>query len=503
MPHEKDPVGYGQKDPMQWIWLSIAIAVALMIGWQILWATQGQSIKNLSISAAYHLHWIQRPFGVLMSDAYQGAVAHMPQNYEKMIGTDYPDGLASLFMQMALRSVSILLFIPLVGRGAYLIINHQKINFSRQLGTMDVVRAMRERYPRVKPATAVNLTKKDARFGSWASAMNPVEVAAQHRLITLESPETIEDTKAREDLIERLDDLHTAGLESPETYFDGTEQVTFKEYANLRFPTSDPVPEGSRVKTFLDSKDQYVRTLRIDLAATRRYMIATLGPLCQFKHQNMIDIGVLPPAERSLWVIFLACLTQQKSVWDKMEALLNQISDSFKEAPLGTDDHKMNLKGIDSLYYEIKDNTKVKIATNKIARSHAYYYTAFTRLFLMAKDAQGRIRPRDFHWMKVVNRQLYWVIDQATLDTARYEASAVRSHYLAERARNQSRGGQIRAPQIDSALLDFVHRLDKETWTAVPKTDVFSDEEDPNFLRAHWIDGKSKDDVSGAPAKAQ
>lgn len=480
------------KDPFGWLFALFLVTIVLYFLLGYLWSQHSQVVKDFILTSAYYLRWVQIPFSPILSDAYKGALYNLPNLYQNMIGTNYADKYVSPFLQISLRSLGIVAFSIFIPRGIYLIINNDKINFSRSLKLFDLIKIKREFHPRIKPTTSRNLLLEDSRFGSLASQMNPIEFIVQKGMIDLVDPSKIEDEDLREDIENRLENLKIADLRHPATYLKELTAPSFIEYANLKYPTGNANPYSEDMVILMDNIDHYHGVIAVSREKIKDYLIDSLGPRCRYTGKY-IDIRLLPKYERALWVIFMACIAQKKELRVRIESMLDQMSDTFSEGVFGSNIHQMDLNGIDELYDLSISSTKVKLVLAQLAKTHGYYYTAFTGLYTAAKKNYGTITSQDFRWLKITNRILFYAINQIGMERARYEASAIRSHYLAELRHRKSRGKKIGKPQVDSAVLNIIGSLDMEEWTALPQTYEDIDPVSPTFMRRLWIQERKKE----------
>lgn len=475
------------KDPFGWLFALFLVTVVLYFLIGYLWAQHSQLVKNVVLTSAYYLRWLQIPFSPILTDTYKGVLFNLPNLYSSLMDTNYSDKYLSPFLQISLRSLGMVAFVLLIPRGIYLIINNDKINFSRSLKLFDLIKIKREFHPRIKPTTARNLLMEDSRFGSLASQMNPIEFIIQKGLIKLVDPKLIDNSDIREDVEDRLENLKIANLKDPASYLDDLSPLSYIEYANLKYPTGYANSYSDDIAMFMDNIDHYHGVITVSPHEVKQYLIESLGPRCRYTGK-FIDIRLLPKFERALWVLFMACIAQTKETRALVEAMLDQMSDTFSEGAFGSNNHQMDLNGIDELYDISIQSTKVKLVLAQVAKTHGYYYTAFAGLYTAAKKNYGTITSQDFRWLKITNRILFYTINQIGMERARYEASAIKSHYLAELMHRKSRGKRIGKPQVDSAVLNIVGALDMEEWTATPLTYEDIDPKSPTFMRRLWID---------------
>ncbi|UUA75120.1 secretion/conjugation apparatus DotM-related subunit [Cellvibrio sp. QJXJ] len=473
-------------DTFGWIYALFFVFIAVMVLFTFLWSEYSQLVKNIILASAYHLRHIQLPFTFLMSDSYSMALYNMPNLYSNLMNKPYDDEFIIPFLTIALRSIAICIAFLAIPRAIYLIRNNDRINYTRHMNLRQIIEIMREKYPRIKPTTARWLLDEDARFGSLGSQLNPIDLIVQRGLISLCSEDDVDDKVAKLIIKNGLSNIKLAGLKSPDQYLKNRLNMTHIEYAGLKFPTGNLNKSTQDIEFVLDNIELYHGLLKLDVNGLKNYYLSTLGPRCRYV-KNFIDIRKLPPAERSLWILFLACIAQKKELRITINNLLDQFADSFEEGEFNSNNHKIDLSGIDELYEKIIKETSVIIEFARISKAHGYYYTAFTELYTTAKKRFGTITSQDFRWLKITNRILFYSLNQVGLERARYESAAIRSHYLAEKKRNHGLGGKIGHPQIDSAVLNTVYSLDSEGWLARPLTYEDTEPTSKDFMKACWI----------------
>lgn len=473
--------------------IGIYLGILALAG-MFIWTQNELYIKNAILSLAYHSRYIQLPFLELpFVPAYYRDIMHnLPNLYTEMYDTNYKTEYTPLFLKMGLRSVAIVMaaiFLPL---GIYIWANKEKISFTRRLTVEDIININRKVYPRVMPATAHNLLKKDPRFWHWASQLNPIELAFQRGLLSFTSPDNFDDPELKWSVNEHLEDAKEANLIDPVAVREKLGPMSHIHYAGLDFPTACAQRACQELIDAYDGLNFYSHTLEMDIERAREYYTATLGPLCHYSGP-FIDISKLPPNERALWILFLACIAQEESLRNRIDALLDQFSRTFVEDVNGYN-HKIELNGVDELYEEIKEVAKVKIMQRRISKRHAYYYTAFTALYTEALDSFGTITARDFHWLFVTNRLLWLSLNQVGMEVARPEVAGIKAHYLAEKVADNGHGMRIRQPVIESAVLNLYAYLQKEEWVMRQLVDFDTNPDSPTFLRPFWVsDSMNKD----------
>lgn len=472
-------------DPIAILLILAVIFLGAYFGFKWFWGQYEGVVKNGFLWTAYHLRYIQLPFSPLMTDTYKGVLWNLPNVYPDYIGTNYDDSYLPVFMEIAMRNVAMHLAIIFIPFGFYLIMRHDRLSYTREMNVDQLIEVQRAAFPRIRPATNQNLLNKDPRFGNWASAFNPIELAIQRGLMSLESSDRIPEGEHRTVFEDKIQDLMLSSLKDPREYTAVIQGVSVREFAELSWPTANAQPESTPLKQLYDNIDLYHGLLRFDVDKLREYYSFTLGPRCQYGGK-FIDIRPLPPYERTLWVLFMACISQNKDLRKRIEKMLDQLSSSFEEGAFNTFQDSMDLTGVDEIYQLVIKHPKVITQIARISRSHAYYYTAFFDLYVTAKKFYGTIKCTDFHWLRVTNRLLFYALDSVGMDRVRFESAGIKSHYLAERKRRYGRGMRILAPQVESAVLNTIHELQIDGWLAVEVTEIDEDHESTTFMQARW-----------------
>lgn len=109
---------------------------------------------------------------------------------------------------------------------------------------------------------------------------------------------------------------------------------------------------------------------------------------------------------------------------------------------------KLDFSGVDAL---LKKHINNKIVV-KVMQSHAYIFTVMASMLLTARN-DGVFSTADFLWLKPVDRQLWYVLNNVGRQTAFPEIAGFYSHWLAE----LQLGYRLFVPVVDEA----VNALDK------------------------------------------
>lgn len=448
------------------------LAVLFMVIAAVIWYLWSHYRENITLSAldsASLLRYVHYPVMWMYSNEWQQLIRNLPALAAGIDATTTTPQQLHLISQISSRAFHILFCLIAVPYGIYLWINNEKILWQRQFNLDSLIAYKRQFYPRIKPATAKNRIKEDSRFGDWATPLNPIDMAFHCNQAH---------THADAD----LEDITIAGLPKIETALKSCTPLRYHTYKGLNFPLSVVQEKNKEMTHFFDHMSMYKHCIQLDQKKIRSDFIATLGPRCQYKGPY-IDINRLPPIERSLWVIFLACCAQKKEFTESIETLLDQFGDEFDGTNLLSGRPNMNLNGVTQLYKKVIKNTKVKLVMVRIAKQHGYYYTAFTELYRLTNDRYGKIIARDFQFLKEANRLLYLSLSQVGLPSARPETAAIRNHYIYEKQHTKA----IATPQVDSAVLSRVHEIEEDLWTKERCT------KSDRFGAPSWIKEKQTD----------
>lgn len=454
--------------------ISLALAAFIFIGWYI-WTHHHLQLKHVSTTCALYTRYLHYPFLWLYSDSYQQLIKTIPQVLSKTNVDLLSYDQFEIFLWINLKGLSYLLVVISTPFSIYLFKNWEKIAYCRMLNLDSLIEVHRKLHPRIRPATNQNLLKLDPRFGAWATHLNPLQVSMHMGALRTIDPNVIEDDYQRNMVIENIDTIKKTGLPFIEDSLKTLTQMRYREYNGVFFPVSIVQDKNDCLKTIMTHKQQYFQSFSIDLAVVQKYMTESLGPKCVYVGPY-IDINILPPPERAIWMLLTCCLAQDKAVFERIDQLLDQTAETFSAAEDGSP-IEINLAGYTELYNSIKNNLNVKIELTKIAKHHGYYYTAFSELWLRATDSFSRIITRDFIWLKPVNRILYLSLSQQGMEVARPECSAIRCHYNWEKRM----GKRILKPKIERAILNRVNELEEEGWLRQKQTSL------DDIGKAQWI----------------
>lgn len=482
-------------DPAELLWAFLGFSVLVGVLLYLLWEQIHIPIKAATLESSIILRYVQFPLVPFVTDSYANKLLRLNEIRGTVTAESMSNGVLLQLLSISFRSIVILLAFYLIPRSIYLVKNHTKLLYERELNLDSLIELQREKYPRIKPPTATNLLKVDPHFGSWSTHQNQIEFAIDNGLLQFENDLSSLSEEEKNTFEKRVERLALVQLKAPKEYLTGNEGMTLHKFRGLNFPTGFSQEHSDDLKVFYREMTHYLGLLKIKRSNLENYYRQTLGPACIY-HNRVIDINYLPPIERSLWILLCACIASKSELRHgkndsetrsvSIEGLLDQFSSSFVEGEFRSNNHSINLEGVMELYDEVKNDSKVKLALVDIAAGHAYYYTAFTRLYTLAKDAYGTIISRDFIWLKTVNRTLYFALNQIGLEAPRIETSAIRAHYRAE----DKAGMKILTPIIESTILNYHHEMFNQGWLTIQKT------EQDKFGRAHWLGKAPVDEES-------
>ena len=469
----------GNNDPMDAFWGLLIFSLMLFAGLYYLWSQHEIAIKEATMESAMALRYIQFPFTYFGTDSYQNKIFNLDQLRYSVSAENMSNSIFIELLTVSFRSFAILLTLLYLPMGIYRLLTKHKTLFERDLSIFSLIKIQREKYPRIKPPTARNLLEINPDFGPWASHFNPIDLCLQRGMLSIETRMDLLNEQDQAVYNKRLDTLSLVGLKHPSKYLDKEQaEITYTKFKGLKHPTGMAMSETKSMAKFSSELENYIGLLRVDRSEVEQYFKESLGELCRY-NGRAIDINYLPPTERAVWMLLCVCIAGKSNLRKRIEGLLDQMAHSFKEGEhrADTPSHEIDLSGVYELYNEITNNTNVKKTLVEIAQNHAYYYTAFTALYEVAKRVYGTIITRDFIWLKTVNRTLYFSLNQIGLEAPRPETAAIRSHFRAE----EKLGAKISTPMIESCTLNLLHDLQEDGWTSVPVTELCE------FRRAYWI----------------
>lgn len=202
----------------------------------------------------------------------------------------------------------------------------------------------------------------------------------------------------------------------------------------------DPVP--ARLPPFAEAltPEEWVSYCDIPLAnnlpdrdAARRAFLPQLGKRWQ-------GVSALPPYMQALFAAFAIKASGQRTEADDMLAILATLWDPQRGLVLNQD-MKEKIKAA------IADPKQGRIL-EKIAAQHAFVSCALLRCLQFAREQGGVLAPAQFLWLRAVDRNLWYPLNNLGRNAVHIEAAGAITHYRAERSASKP----IPNPQLDPAV---------------------------------------------------
>lgn len=271
-----------------------------------------------------------------------------------------------------------------------------------------ILRNMRY-YPQIRPAFFHDLLETDPDKGPFARAMDYRGFAEKHALLL---------------------DENDAPVPWRSWYSDADDPTTY-EGGETGDPSKPRVPVPFPAKG-------------LDGPATRAVFAAQLGPLWD-GHES------LPVFHRALFGVLVARIARDKLAAD---AALVQMNASWTEKPNGR--HRMKCK----LALRLAAKHHDKFEVSHLYSKHAFRNTLFAALLTEAQGRSGSFPTSMFLWLKVVDRTLFYAMNQVGRAVGWPEAAGVRSHFLAETHRSE----RVDQPVVEPAVRALAAHLAKESY---------------------------------------
>lgn len=161
--------------------------------------------------------------------------------------------------------------------------------------------------------------------------------------------------------------------------------------------------------------------------------------------------GDVPPFVRALFGILAARTARDTKAADNA---LHEMNRSWTERKDGN--HKMKCKKALKLVPKYIGNAEVQ----DVLQRHTHQNTIMSAMLSTAQLRAGAFHSALFLWLKVVDRPLWYAMNQVGRRVAWPEAGGVRAHMLAE----NKRGCAISDPVVESAIRACADHLTKESY---------------------------------------
>jgi intracellular multiplication protein IcmP len=185
--------------------------------------------------------------------------------------------------------------------------------------------------------------------------------------------------------------------------------------------------------------------VRLRVGAAQRVFALQLGPLWDGRPM------VLPPYIQALFAIFAAKAEQDS---DEAQKLIYHIGNSAQSVLRA----KGKVQGIDfnkDLYMRLLQKHIRSKAVGRACGAHAYVYTMLYSMLELART-DGVIASSEFIWLKAVDRQLWYVLNNVGRQTAFCEVAGVFSHWKTEARLRRP----LKVPVVTEAVTALQEALD-------------------------------------------
>jgi intracellular multiplication protein IcmP len=285
---------------------------------------------------------------------------------------------------------------------------------SRVMNIFILARNTMSQFPQIRPAIIENLIKQNPDEGYFRREESPIRFAVKNGLLKVF-------------------------------------KVDFK--GGLLHETVIPTFDKSLAKTqgyefVIDNYTKGISKLHnrgiLDRKKTEEIFIKQLG-------KPWTSSSDLPPFIRGLYAALISFACADK---DLCFQLLDQFNRSWKPPKKGV--ASIDITGVDDVINKYEGHERIQ----HILKSHAYVTTVMSRLLEAARE-KGRIGTSLFIWLKVIDRTLWYCLNQEGGQCGWTEAAGPRAHKLAEK----SVKGPLYKPYVETAVSEFEDYLrDKEGW---------------------------------------
>lgn len=316
-------------------------------------------------------------------------------------------------------------FIPFIGiAGIIFILKKTKTaKFTRKMDIFQLAKLMQNEFPQIRPAIMENLENQHPDEGYFRREDSPIRFAIKHGLITaykinfkgelineIVTP-TFDKKKSKKSLLTRIFSIF---------------------HRKAKSPTSDSSNAQDNKIEYEVIKDHYKKGISklhnrciFDREKAAIVYSEQLGPAWTSSDD-------LPPFIKGLYaaLIAFACTDNENTDYatdkEKSMDLLKQFNKSW-QPPGKKNAAYMNVKGVNKIIKEYESTESIQDVLN----SHAFVSTVFSSLLEKARE-KGKLGTALFQWLKVVDRHLWYALNQEGGACAWSEAAGCRGHKLSE-----------------------------------------------------------------------
>lgn len=290
-------------------------------------------------------------------------------------------------------------FIPFVGiAGIVFVLRKTKTaKYTRKMDIFQLAKLMQNEFPQIRPALMENLENQHPDEGYFRREDSPIRFAIKHELIT-----------------------------AYKTNFKG-------ELINeIVMPTFEKKKANQKDIEYEFIKDNYKKGISklhnrciFNREKAREVYSEQLGP-------EWISSDNLPPFIKGLYaaLIAFACTDNENTDYEtdkeRSMSLLKQFNKSW-QSPGKKNAAYMDISGIDKIIKEYEPTESIQTILN----GHAFVSTVLSSLLEKARE-KGKLGTALFQWLKVINRNLWYALNQEGGACAWSEAAACRGHKLSE-----------------------------------------------------------------------
>lgn len=305
----------------------------------------------------------------------------------------------------------------------YILKKSKAARLNRTMNIFSLSKSAMVQFPQIRPAIIENLLKKDPDHGYFRREASPLRFAILNGLIS-------------------------------------TYDIDFKNQLLPSIATPTLNKAEAKKENYYYIKDQYSDHISklhnrciLDLEKTKIVFENQLGEVWTGASDQS-------PYIKGLYAALISFTAGDK---DSCMALLEQFNRSWtppKKKIIGSRKAFINTKGVNKIIEKYEMDEQVQ----KIINAHAYTTTIMPSL-LEAARKKGRLGTSLFLWLKVVDRGLWYSLNQEGGQCSWSESAGPRAHKLAENAVK----GPIHQPLVQMAVSEFESYLsDGEGWIPEP-----------------------------------
>lgn len=302
----------------------------------------------------------------------------------------------------------------LVMLATYLFIRPVAPRYRHALNLQDLIRHNVRYFPQIRPALFHNLIAEDPDQGPFARALDYRLLAERHQLLG-----------------DR--DGTPVPWVAPLASSDGSDDPDPPQTGNPRHPRR-PAPECDPAPCLL--MDHAIAVFSAQLGAP------------------WLGLAQLPPFHMALFGVLAARIVEGVPGCTIADKALFQMNATWTER--ADSNHRMTTKVAARLAARYGEHPEIALLIER----HHYTNTLFTALLARARERSGILATADFLWLKVVDRDLWYALNQVGRWVAWPEAAGVRAHYRAEIKARRA----IAEPVVGAAVRALAQALVKESY---------------------------------------